>query len=77
MSEASTPPSMLPSQPPEPVYVRDMCARLKQEIENRRRVERENFQLRTELKRLTAKLCQHHSGKGRSIDMPQARNGRH
>jgi hypothetical protein len=29
---------MLPSQPSEPVYVRAMRARLKQEIENRRRV---------------------------------------
>jgi hypothetical protein len=56
---------MLSSQPPELVYVRAMRARLKQEIENRRRVERGNFRLRTELKRLTEKLCQHLSGKKR------------
>jgi hypothetical protein len=65
MSEISTPPSMLPSQPPEPVYVRAIRARLKQEIDNRRRVERENFRLRTELKRLTEKFCQHLSGRKR------------
>jgi hypothetical protein len=65
MSEASTPPSMLPSQPPEPVYVRAMRARLRHEIESRRQVERENFRLRTELKRLTEKLCRHLSGKKR------------
>jgi hypothetical protein len=56
---------MLPSQPPEPVYVRAIRARLKQEIDNRRRVERENFRLRTELKRLTEKFCQHLSGRKR------------
>jgi hypothetical protein len=50
---------------PEPVYVRAMRARLRHEIESRRQVERENFRLRTELKRLTEKLCRHLSGKKR------------
>jgi hypothetical protein len=34
-----------------------MRVRLRHEIDARRRLERENFRLRTELKRLTAKLC--------------------
>jgi hypothetical protein len=58
MSEtSSSPPSMLPTPRPEPYYVRAMRDRLRHEIEARRQVERENFRLRTELRRLTEKLC--------------------
>jgi hypothetical protein len=54
---SQTPPPLLPDPPREPVYVQVMRHRLRSEIEQRRAVERENFRLRTELKRLTEKLC--------------------
>jgi hypothetical protein len=47
---------MLPVPPSEPAYVLRMRARLREAIEERRRVERECFRLRVELARVTAKI---------------------
>ena len=55
MSEAS-PPSMLRNAPREPAYVARLRGRLRTEIETRRRTERENLRLRTEIARLLSVL---------------------
>jgi hypothetical protein len=55
MSEVS-PPSMLPNAPREPAYVARLRGRLRTEIETRRRMESENFGLRTEIARLLSVL---------------------
>jgi hypothetical protein len=55
MSEAS-PPSMLPNAPREPAYVARLRGRLRSEMESRRRTERENLRLRTEIARLLSVL---------------------
>lgn len=53
---SGTPPSMLPVKLLEPLYVRRLRIRLRNEVESRRAVERECFRLRTEVARLTQKL---------------------
>jgi hypothetical protein len=55
MSEAS-PPSALPNAPRELAYVARLRGRLRTEIETRRRTERENLRLRTEIARLLSVL---------------------
>jgi hypothetical protein len=58
MSRAASPPSMLPNPQPafEPVYVVRLRIRLRSEMESRRRTERENLRLRTEIVRLQSLL---------------------
>jgi hypothetical protein len=53
MSEASP---MLPNAPQEPAYVARLRGRLRTEAETRRRTERENLRLRTEIARLLSVL---------------------
>jgi hypothetical protein len=57
MNDTTNAPSLLPDPPPEPVYVLRLRQRLREEINARRRVERENFRLRTELSKLFHKLA--------------------
>jgi hypothetical protein len=45
-------PSMLPNPPRDPPYVTRLRGRLRAEMEARRRTERENLRLRTEIGRL-------------------------
>jgi hypothetical protein len=69
MSEAS-PPSMLPNAPREPAYVDRLRDRLRTEIETRRRTERENLRLRTEIARLLSVLRRAYRSRGTNTDPP-------
>jgi hypothetical protein len=69
MSEAS-PPSMLPNAPREPAYVARLRGRLRTETEARRRTERANLRLRSEIARLLSVLRRAYPSKNRNASDP-------